>query len=114
CAYGMLVRVHQELGETNAERQGLTQWAERDDEAPEAYVRLMELAAEAEDWRVVAQNAERYLGVDPLVPIPYRWLTRSAEKTGEADVAINSYLAILQLDVPDASQIHYNLARLLQ
>ena len=112
-AYGMLAKVHRELGETNEERQVLAQWAEKDDEADDAYLRLMEVAAAEEDWPAVAQNAQRYLAVDPLVIVPYRWLARSAENIGEEQTAIEAYRAMLQLEAPDSSEIHFNLARLL-
>jgi len=112
-AYSMLAHVHHQLGETNAERQILKQLAERDNEATDAYSRLMELGAAAQDWPAVTQNAQRYLAVNPLVPSPYRFLAQASEHRGESQSAIGAYRALLQLDPPDPAETHFRLAQLL-
>jgi hypothetical protein len=43
----MLAAMHRALNQTNDERQVLMRFAEKDSEAPDAYLRLMELSAEA-------------------------------------------------------------------
>jgi tetratricopeptide (TPR) repeat protein len=111
--YRLLATAHRELGETNAERQVLGRLAEQDDEAADAYRRLMELGTTAKDWPAVAQNADRYLAVDPLVALPYRFLAQASEQTGEPRVAITAYRALLQLDPPDPAEVHFQLARAL-
>jgi tetratricopeptide (TPR) repeat protein len=98
------------LGETNAERQVLTQFAARDDAATDAYLRLMELGAEAKDWPAVLLNAQRFLAVNPLVPPPYRYLAQAGEATGQTAPAIQAYRALLQLDPPDPAEVSYHLA----
>lgn len=112
-AYRQLARVHRELGHTAAERQTLARLAERDDEALDAYLRLMELASEAGDWPVVAENARRYLAVNPLVPPPYRFLARAAEHLDDPATAIRAYRALLALDPANPAEIHFQLARQL-
>lgn len=112
-AYRLLATVHHEMGETNAEREVLAHLAEKDDAAVDAYRRVMELAAAAEDWPAVALNAQRYLAVDPLVPLPYRFLAQAAEKIGQMPTAIEAYRSLLELDPPDPVEVHYQLARLL-
>jgi tetratricopeptide (TPR) repeat protein len=112
-AYAMLAVVHRALGETNAERQVLTQLAEKDDAAADAYLRLMELGTAAQDWSAVAQNAQRYLAVNPLVPSPYRFLAQASERAGEPQSAMVAYRALLQLDPPDPAETHFRLAQLL-
>src|SRR5690606_38383588 len=81
-ARALLARAHRELKETDAERTELTRLAELDDEAPDAYLRLMELASEAGDWATVEKQARRYLAVNPLTPRPWHFLADAAEKTG--------------------------------
>src|SRR5690606_109721 len=81
-AFALLALVHRSLGETNLERRALENWAALDADALEAYARLMEIAESLQDWSTVAQNARRYLAVNPLVPQPYRFLARAAEKNG--------------------------------
>jgi tetratricopeptide (TPR) repeat protein len=112
-AYAMLASVHRALGETNAERQVLARFAEQDDEAIDAYQRLMELAEVANDWPAMLQNARRYLAVNPLVGTPYRFLARASEQTGDSQAAIQAYRALLQLNPLDPAELHFRLAKLL-
>ncbi|HWW02378.1 MAG TPA: tetratricopeptide repeat protein [Candidatus Acidoferrum sp.] len=112
-AWAMLAAAHRGLGETNAERHVLIRLADQDGEALEAYRRLMELGAGAKDWPAVSLNAQRYLAVDPLVALPYRFLAQACERTGETDTALSAYRATLALEPPDPAELHFKLARLL-
>jgi tetratricopeptide (TPR) repeat protein len=112
--YRTLASTHRELGETNAERQVLTQLAQKDDRAPDVYLRLMELATQDQDWPAVITNAQRYLGVNPLVPAPYRYLARASEATAELPMATEACRALLLLDPPNPAEVHFQLASLLQ
>jgi len=113
-AYRPLVAALKALSDTPGELAVLRQWCEIDDEATDAYVRLMELAAAQKDWPTVARNAERYLAVNPLVPPPYRYLAQATTETGDFSNAIVASRTLIQLDVPDRADVHYQLARLLQ
>jgi uncharacterized protein HemY len=73
----------------------------------------MELGQAANDWKTVALNARRYRAVNPLVPIPYRFLAEAAEKTGDTTTAIEASRSLLQLDPADPAEAHFRLARLL-
>jgi predicted Zn-dependent protease len=112
-ADSMLAAAHRALSETNAERQVLARLAEKDDEAADAYQRLMELGTASEDWPAVAQNARRYLAVNPLLPLPYRFLAEASEKMGEAETELTAWRALLELDPPDPAEAHFRLAQLL-
>jgi tetratricopeptide (TPR) repeat protein len=112
-AYTLLAEVHRRLGETNAEIQVLTRLAALEADALDAYSRLMELESQAKNWGAVRTNAERYLAVNPLVPLPYRFLGQAAEAGGQGRVAIEAYETMLQLDPPDPAEAQYRLARLL-
>ena len=111
--YRTLALTHRELGETNSERQVLMVLAAKDDEAQDAYVRLMELATETEDWPTVLTNAQRYLAVNPLAPLPYRFLARGSEASNDLPAAIEAYRALLQLDPPNPADLQFRLAKLL-
>ncbi len=113
-AYAMLARVHRELGETNAERQVLAQFAEKDNEALDAYLRLMQISATEQDWPTVILNAQRYLAVNPLTAPPYQLLATASEKHGDDSTAIQAYRSLLALDPPDPAEVHYKLAQLLR
>jgi tetratricopeptide (TPR) repeat protein len=112
-AYSLLAEVHRALGETNAERQVLAQLATQDNEALDAYQRLMELGTQAGDWRIVEENARRYLAVNPLIPLPYRFLAQASEAQGQPQAAIEANRALLQLDPANPAEVHFTLARLL-
>lgn len=112
-AHRPLVAALHSLGDTAAERAALTRWAAIDDEAPDAYLRLMELAAAAQDWPATVKNVERYLAVNPLVAPPYRYLAQASAATGDVPAAIAAWRTLLQLDPPDAADAHFQLAQLL-
>ena len=75
-------------------------------------MRLMDLGKEAKDWPQVRLNASRYLGVNPLVPSPYRFAAEAAEQTGARAEAIGSWRSLLELDPADPADVHFHLARL--
>jgi tetratricopeptide (TPR) repeat protein len=112
-AYRMLAAAHHALGETNLEREVLERFAARDDEAQDAYGRLMELGVANKDWPSVETNALRYLAVNPLVPPPYRYLAQSSEQTKNTRHGIAAYRAMLELDPPDLAETHFRLSQLL-
>jgi tetratricopeptide (TPR) repeat protein len=112
-AYPMLALALRKLNETAEERRVLNRWSLLDGDALEAYQRLMEIAAEDKDWKAVAQNANRYLAVNPLVPQPYRYLAQASEKLGDAPSAIRAWKTLLNLDEPDPAELHFHLATLM-
>ena len=112
-ALWLLAQVQRELKETPQERATLAKLVALDADAVDAYLRLMELAAATQDWPVVAENARRYLAVNPLVPAPHRWLARASEALQRPPEAIAAYQTVLLLDPPDPAEVHYRLAKLL-
>lgn len=113
-AYRPLVAALHALSDTAAERAALKQWVEVDDESPDAYLRLMELAALEADWPTVERNVERYLAVNPLVAPPYRYLARASAATGNDSNAVVAWRTLLQLDAPDPADAHFQLAQVLR
>jgi tetratricopeptide (TPR) repeat protein len=109
----MLATAHRSLAETNLEREVLTRLAAIDADAPEAYLRLMELCSAQTNWTAVLDNAGRYVAVNPLLPQPYRYLARACEALDKAEQAIRAYQTLLLLDPPDRAEAHFRLARLL-
>lgn len=112
-AYVLLASAHRGLNETNLERQALNRLAQLDADATDAFLRLMELASETQDWPAVAANAERYLAVNPLVPPPHRYLARACEALHKPKEAIAAYEVLLRLDPADLTDVHFRLAKLL-
>jgi tetratricopeptide (TPR) repeat protein len=112
-AMELLAEAHRRLGETNEERTILSDWASRDADALDAYMRLMELNAAKADWAGVATNAERYLAVNPLVHVPYGFLAEADEALGRRAEAIGASRTLVRLDPPDPAGAQFRLARLL-
>jgi Tfp pilus assembly protein PilF len=113
-AYGQLATVDRALGQTAGERAALTQWAELDDNAADANLRLMELARADGDWPAEKKAAERFLAINPLVAPPYRALAEADEKLGDLPGAIAAARTELELGPSDPPEVHFQLARLLQ
>jgi Tfp pilus assembly protein PilF len=111
-AYRPLVAALKALGDTTAEKAALHRWVKVDDEAPDAYLRLMELATQDRDWTTVADNADRYLKVNPLVATPYRYLAKARTEQDDLGGAISAWQTLLLFDVPDKSDAHYQLGSL--
>ena len=65
-------------------------------------------------WRVAVDDAERYLGVNPLVPLGWRFLAQSSAEQGDTPTAIGAWRTLIQLDAPDPAGAHYQLAQLLR
>ena len=112
-AYRLLSIAYRELSETEPERAVLESLAELDCDATDAYIRLMELAAAAGDWRALSLNAERLLAVNPLLPAAHRYFVQAAGKFGDESRAIPSYRALLLMGTVDPAETHFRLARLL-
>lgn len=112
-AYQMLALVHRNLEETDEERRILELLASRDSDAIDAFLRLMELGTEAEDWRAVLRNAERFLAVNPLLPHPYRHIAAASEQIGQLSDAIAACEKLLLLEPTDPAQLHFRLGSLL-
>jgi tetratricopeptide (TPR) repeat protein len=113
-AYWLLATVHGRLGETDQERVVLEQLAARKGDAINAYLRLMELGAQAKDAKATIEYAQRLMAVNPLHKTAHRYMVEAAEQVGDVPRAIESYRSLLLMDPADPARDHYRLARLLQ
>ena len=112
-AHKLLAEAYRNLGQTNKEQEILTSLASMDADDLETFLRLTVLCSAAKDWTGAAQNAERFLAVNPLLPEPYRLLASASEALGKRDAAIQAYQTMILLDPPDPADAHFRLARLL-
>ncbi len=112
-AHELMAAVHRARGDAAGERRALARLAEIDGEAPEAYLRLMELAAADGDWKAVVLNARRFLAVNPLVAAPYRRLAEACEALEDWPGAAVAYRTWLRLDPPNPAAVRIPLARAL-
>lgn len=113
-AYEMLAVVHQKTGKAKEETAALSEWAKRDGDATAAFQRLVELHEAAAEWPAAAENARRWLAVNPLTAAPHRALAKAAEKANDRSAAITAHRAVLRFGVPDAADVRYRLAVLLE
>ncbi|MBI3417198.1 MAG: tetratricopeptide repeat protein [Verrucomicrobia bacterium] len=113
-AYALLAETHRALGETNLERQVLTKLAAQSADSVDAYQRLIELAVAAGDSAAAAENANRFLAVNPMTALPHRSLAQASEALGRPADALAGYRAVLAFDPPDPADIHFRLAKLLR
>lgn len=112
-AYEILATAYLKQGDTDAARGELESLASRDGSAIDAYSKLMDIAEAEQDWKAVAENARRYLAVNPLVAEPYRHAARAAEELDDVPGAIDAYRALSHLDDTDPAGVHFQLAKLL-
>jgi tetratricopeptide (TPR) repeat protein len=113
-AYRLLAEAHKNLDEIKQEREVLEKLAENSSDSTYAYGRLMEIAAENENWQQVVKNGERYMAVYPM-PTTLHWqLGNAYEKLAWNEKAIKAYRRLLSLDYADPAEINYRLGRLLE
>ncbi|MGB0578302.1 MAG: tetratricopeptide repeat protein [Limisphaerales bacterium] len=111
-ALRLLALVHRELGDIEAERKLQVRLALQDADAVDANTRLLELEAARENWTGVQKYAGKYLAINPLRPIPYRFLAEASEKTKQPERAITAWDKVLLLDPADPAEVHFRLASL--
>lgn len=110
----MLAELYRALKDEPAERAALLQLAELSDDDVEMFARLTELTGKAEDWEATRKIGLRWLAVNPLNAAPHRAVASAAEALRDADLAIDSYQALLLLSPYDPAEIHLKLATLLE
>ncbi len=109
----LLAQIHRGLGDTNAERAALEIVAAGDADAIDAFERLIDIGLATGDWKLVRDNAQDYLAVNPLIAQPHRALSAAAEALKEDSTAIRENSVLLLLDPADPAEVHFKLARLL-
>ena len=112
--YWHLARAYRELGDSDKEREALSDVMKRTSRATPAVYRLMAMEAEANNWDEVLYWAERVLAVNPYIKRAQSARASSLERLGNEDEAIVNYQRILAMGADNPSQIHYRLGDLLQ
>lgn len=111
--HGLLAAAHRARGETDREKETLQQLVARNADALSANVRLLELAEAEEDAAAAAEYADRILAIDPLNLQAHASRARALAASDRPAEAIDNYRALLRLNPPDKSRVHYELAVLL-
>ncbi|MFP6602619.1 MAG: tetratricopeptide repeat protein [Pirellulaceae bacterium] len=109
-AYELLAQVHRQLDQPKQEQAILEQWIQRDNDALNAQLRLLEIYASQQSWPALATVAEQTLAVNPLLTRPHQQLSAAATALQKPLQAIPALLSLLALDPRDPADIHYRLA----
>ena len=109
----LLAAVHRKLDETDDETSALERLSQREADAADACLRLIELATAKGDWPAARRAADRLLAVNPLLPQGHRALACASEETGDLQQAAAAYRTLLHFEPPDPADIHFRLARAL-
>ncbi|KPK76369.1 MAG: hypothetical protein AMJ79_06845 [Phycisphaerae bacterium SM23_30] len=112
--YLLLAEVHRQLGETELEYRVLDKLASRSADATSAFERLVDLAVQRKDWKMVVKNGQRYLAVNPMLGKVHYHLGLAYETLAENEKAVKCYERLLHLDPADPADVHYRLALLLK
>ncbi len=112
-ALAMLAELYRRNEDIEKEREVLEKLAELDDDAVDAYIRLMELHSVREDWAAVRVNAKRLLAVNPLLPVGHEMLGTAAEYLEQYGEVASSLAASLEMNPVDPAGIHFRLAQSL-
>jgi tetratricopeptide (TPR) repeat protein len=108
--FALLATIHRELGQTDRERAALEKLASLTADDADALKRLADMSARTEDWPATLAYASRTLAINPLQASPHRNLASAAEHSGNRELAIGAYNAMLLLDPIDPAEIHFRLA----
>ncbi len=112
-AYAYLAAAYRHLEKPAEEEQVLTAWTAANDETTDAFLRLMTLAEQREDWAAVARNAGRFLAVNPMVAAPYEYLARAETRLNHPSAAIAACATLLELGPANPSDVHFQMAELM-
>ncbi|HEY0707190.1 MAG TPA: hypothetical protein VGG33_10345 [Polyangia bacterium] len=116
-AYLLLAQVHNRLGQHAEETKVLEALAGRAAGLVPAYRRLLEVAEQKGDAASLLRNADRLLGVNPMLEAGWRARGRAQEGKAATDAraasdAIAAYEKLLLLDPADHADTRFRLAKL--
>ncbi|TWU38807.1 hypothetical protein Q31b_38850 [Novipirellula aureliae] len=107
----MLARVYRELGQSEEEHTTLEKIVELSSDALPALRRLMEMAAEQENWTQVANYAQQVLSINPLMPTGHEQMAMAAEYLDRPADTVRSLRALGSMVPVDPAAVDYRLAR---
>ena len=106
-----LAELYRTAGEPAREYEILRRLAEIDDDAAPAFVRLIELERERQNWGGVRTFGLKLMAVKPIIATPHDALADAAEQIHDASEAVAALESLITLDDSDPALLHYRLAR---
>jgi tetratricopeptide (TPR) repeat protein len=110
-AHKLLAYVYEQLGETELEKETLTQIAENEGHTIEPIERLLFIALEQDDPPSVLRWANQWIAIRPMAVEPWRALFSTHARFQYEVAAIPAGQVLLELDPPDVAKVHYALAQ---
>ena len=107
----LLAKIYRATANSQKEIQALENYLLVDLDSLDPILRLMDLYHSQQDWESTIKTADRYVAVNPLIPVPHRYLAESAMKTKDYDLAISSLNAQVALDPIDPAEVYFQLAK---
>lgn len=110
-AYLLQSMAYRGLQQRDDEYQSLQAFVARDANQTDAWLRLVDLAAEKQDWQAVIQYAERAIALNPLIKPPYLALARASEAIQDPRQAAQALRTLVQMEPLDVAGAHFRLAQ---
>tara|TARA_R110002096_G_scaffold362892_4_gene556038 strand:+ start:3254 stop:5788 length:2535 start_codon:yes stop_codon:yes gene_type:complete len=110
--YLLLASAHRGAGDTEAEAAALRELATRKADATPAFLRLLEIDLESENWEPLLANADRQMAVNPFIKTAHHCRACAAQALGEKPVAIDSFKKLLKLGPASPADVNFRLAQL--
>lgn len=110
-AHKLLAYVYEQLGETELEKETLTQIAENEGHTIEPIERLLFIALEQDDPPSVIRWANQWIAIRPMAVEPWRALFSTHARFQYGAAAIPAGQVLIELDTPDIAKVHYTLAQ---
>ena len=102
------------LQRSDEELQVLRKVADNDASSMAAFLRLIEVDLQQQNWPQVLSNANRATALNPFLRLPQQALAQAYEALGNQAEAISAFRRLLILSPEDAAKTHYSLAKLLR
>jgi len=106
-----LAAAYREAGRVDDERRTLAKLVSIADDALPALARLAELAIADEDWASLAVYGEKFLAIQPLTPVGYRFVATAAEQMRRPADAVGALSVLQRFDPVDPAELNYRIAK---
>jgi tetratricopeptide (TPR) repeat protein len=112
--YALAADAYRGLKQPAEEAAMLREWAKRDGGADVAFLRLIDLDTQLQNWDGARENARRMFAIHPFLKHPYEVAAKACETKGDADGAVWALNKLSYLGPNDPVEVNFALARLLQ
>lgn len=112
--YSLAAQAHRGLKQPAEEAAMLREWAKREGSADEAFLRLIDLDTQLQNWSGARESARRMFAIHPFLKHPYEVAARASEALSDPDGAVWALRKLLYLGPDNVVETNFAMARLLQ